>query len=255
MRAIQHGELEVRYQPIVDLHSELVAGFEALVRWHHPRLGLLNAGAFVSHAEACGLVTGIDDWVLRTVARQIDAWLDDVLIAPGFRISVNTSAIDLARPGNPILSTIRGLDVDTRCLTVEVTETSAVPDHAAAAAAMQELQRAGVGLALDDFGAAYGTFDRLRELPFDQLKLDRNVMQSTHLPVGRAFVTAAMEMASTLGLVVTAEGIETPDHLALAATSGAHRGQGFLWSTALTATDATDLLETGRMPEPYVCVG
>lgn len=248
--AIALGQLELHYQPVVDLRHDVTIGLEALVRWRHPQLGLLPAGAFVPAAEQCGLITTLDDWVLRSACEQIAAWQHDVLIAPGFRVAVNVSGRDVAdhRLAERVADALTVARAAPACLTVELTETCDLADVGRASDTLQELRRMGVLVSLDDFGAAYATFQRLRVLPFDQLKLDRDVIASAHTSVGLAFLHATVELGRSLGMGIVIEGIETADQAVLARDLGGDHGQGYWWARPMPVADVAVLLETGRMP-------
>jgi EAL domain-containing protein (putative c-di-GMP-specific phosphodiesterase class I) len=250
-RALEHalgaGELELYYQPIVDMSRELVVGLEALVRWRRPGIGVLPASAFIPNAEQCGLIARLDDWVIDGAARQIAEWQDDVLIAPGFRVAVNVSGRDFADASLPrkISTVLHQHGADPRCLTIELTESVDVTDLTNAHHTVRALQQLGVEVALDDFGAAYATFQRLRFLPFDELKLDREVMVGASTPVGTAFVRAMVELGQDLSMRVVAEGIETHDQARHARGLGCIHAQGYLWSAPLPAGDVTRRLQSG----------
>ena len=246
-RALQHGELELHYQPVVDLITGLVTGLEALVRWRHPDDGVLPAGAFIPTAERCGLIADVDAWVLEAAVAQIAAWEEDVLIAPGFRVAVNVSAVEFADAAlvRRIASTLQEHGARPECLTVELTETSELRDLAAAHRNVRALKQLGVHVGLDDFGAEYATFERLRSLPFDLVKLDREVTTSASSRVGAAFVRAIVGLGDGLDMQVIAEGIETAAQAAVAAGLGCTLAQGHLWSPPLPASAVTRILESG----------
>lgn len=250
-RAIEHAlaarELELHHQPIVDMSRDLVVGLEALVRWRQPTAGVLNASTFVADAERCGLIAPIDDWAIDAAARQIAEWQDDVLIAPGFRVAVNVSGRDFAETSLPtkVRAALHRHGADPRCLTIELTESVDVTDLTKAHRTVRALQHLGVEVALDDFGAAYATFQRLRFLPFDELKLDREVMIGASTPVGTAFVRAMVDLGHELSMRVVAEGIETRDQALHARSLGCVHAQGYLWSPALPPGEVTRRLQCG----------
>lgn len=252
--ALRHDELEVHYQPVVELASDLVVGFEALARWPHPQCGLLTAAAFVPQAEVCGIVRELDDWVLHAVGRQVAEWQDDVLFGPGFRVAVNMSGSEFVGddPALRMEEMMRVTGARPGCLGLELTETFGLGDLRAAGRSILRLSSLGVEVSLDDFGSAYATFDQLRLLPFDVLKLDRGITAASATPIGEAFVAAAVELARGLSLEIVAEGIETPEQADVMRRAGCHRGQGYRWAPAMSAHDATRLLETGRLT-PCAC--
>jgi len=249
-QAILDGDIEVHYQPLIALGSNLACGFEALARWRHPTEGLLTAAAFIPQAEACGLVRELDDWMLHAVCRQVAAWQDDVLIAPGFRVAINMSGSEFVNDDvwRRMEEVIRVTGALPGCLGIELTETHRLDDPCAARRNIGSLRTLGVEVSLDDFGAAYATFDQLRQLPFDVLKLDRDITSAASTAVGAAFITAAVELARRLEIEVVAEGIETEEEADLMRRFGCRRGQGYLWAPAIPADAATKLLETGNFP-------
>ena len=250
--ALDHGELELHYQPIVELSTDLVCGLEALVRWRHPERGVVSAGAFVPTAERCGLIVELDSWVLDRAAAQIAAWQEDVLIAPGFRVAVNLSGGEFGDEtlARRVVESLRRHGADPECLTVELTETVDLSDLVAAHRAVRSLQQTGVHVALDDFGAAYATFTRLRTLPFDLVKLDRDVTVAGGSPVGDAFMRAIVGLSDGLGMQLVAEGIETREQGAIAAQLGCRLAQGYLWSPAVPGPEITAMLESGTGLRP-----
>lgn len=245
--AIEDDALALHYQPVIDLRQGIVVGLEALVRWPHPDRGMLTAGAFVPDAEACGLIEHLDDWVLATACRQIAAWQDDVLIAPGFRVAVNISGYDFAdhRLPDRVGTALADSGADPECLTVELTETFDLVDLVTTHRSFRTLRQLGVNVSLDDFGTAYATFQRLRYLPFDEIKLDREVMASAGTPVGMAFVNAAVDLGRSLGMRTIAEGIETSEQADQARELGCDLGQGYFWSPSVPAEAIGDLLVHG----------
>ena len=248
--AIAFGELAVWYQPVVELASGLLVGMEALVRWRHPRLGLLGAGQFVPMAESCGVAAALDEWVLGAACRQIAAWQDDVLVTAGFRVAVNVSCagLDGDALADRVADVIDATGIDPRGLTLELTESAALDDLDAARRGAAALHAFGVELALDDFGAAHSTFARLSALPFDVLKLDLSIVRAAGGTTGDAFARAAVDLAGHLGAVVVAEGIDTVERAERMRELGCQRGQGHLWARALPPSLAERLLVTGVWP-------
>src|SRR5215217_8208498 len=170
-RALDRGELEVWYQPTVRLADAMVTGFEALVRWRHPQLGVLPAASFLPLAEDCGLAPVVDERVRRLAFDQLAAWQEDAIVGPGFRIAVNVAASDLRADGlaAEVAAAINGTGVDPRGLVVELTDMCRVVDVEATAQGARRLHELGVAVALDDFGSQYATFELLRSLPLDGL--------------------------------------------------------------------------------------
>jgi EAL domain-containing protein (putative c-di-GMP-specific phosphodiesterase class I) len=246
-RAIADDQLELFYQPVVSLTDQTITGFEALVRWRHPRLGLLCAAQIVPHAERCGLIRALDDWVLRTAFAQADAWQEEALVAPGFRMAVNVSGAEMdgdrlvERVGYALSAT----GVDPRGLVIEVTETCRINSIDDAKRSADGLHALGLELALDDFGSHDATFSRLWSLPFDVLKIDREFVTGSHSELGQAFVRALMDLGDRLRTRIVAEGVETAAHANRLRALGSHEGQGFFWAPALPAEQASTALTAG----------
>jgi EAL domain-containing protein (putative c-di-GMP-specific phosphodiesterase class I) len=246
-RGLERGELAAWYQPTVRLSDGVVCGFEALVRWQHPELGLLPASEFIPLAEQCGLVRDVDEWMRREVFSQLETWQEDVLVAPGFRMAVNVSALEVCSAGlaADVARAIDEAGVDPRGLVLELTETRLIDDLDAAKRSAAGLHDLGVELALDDFGSQYGTFELVHSLPFDLLKIDRTIVAASHTTFGRVIVTALVELANHLTATVVAEGVETRDEADRLQLLGCDEGQGFLWLPALPPEHAEALLTTG----------
>ena len=251
VRAIANGELELHYQPILDLTNRYLTGFEALLRWQHPTKGLLGPYRIIPLAEECGLIQEVDDWVLNEAAARLAAWQDDVLVGDGFRVHINVSGMEL--DDRTLVDRVRRSVAGTRVmpsgLTIEVTETRLIEDITSAKRAIDALHEMGVELALDDFGTEYATFMRLHALRFDIVKIDKGFVAACDTDLGRTFIRAFVDLANGLGAGIIAEGIETTDQLAKVMDAGCHQGQGFLWSPAIPVADAEHLLLTGELPE------
>jgi diguanylate cyclase (GGDEF)-like protein/PAS domain S-box-containing protein len=240
--AIDRDELELHYQPLVDLHCNGLHGLEALVRWRDPERGLVPPGQFIPVAEHTGLIEPLGEWVLRELCRQAVAWR-----ARGLEpmLSFNVSPRQLRAPGFPamVADVIAASGLPARQLTAEITETALMLDRTPANEALGELHRLGLGLAIDDFGAEYSSLARLRDLPVDTLKLDRAFLRGVpDRPEATAVVHAVLELAGALGLQALVEGVETPAQCAYLLAEGCPLAQGYLFARPLPAADATKLL-------------
>ncbi len=245
-RAIEGDELALHFQPIVSLTDGTLAGFEALVRWDHPERGLLGPQAFLPVAEQSELIVDIDRWVLRAAVRQLSDWTARYPAPHGVSVSVNFSGRHVVRPdvAEHTRDVLREFGVDPAQLTVEVTETSMVDDADAAAASLARLREHGVHLALDDFGTGYSSLAYLRQLPFDILKIDRSFVQRVgHAASDRAIVRSVVALAHTLGLSVTAEGVETREQESSLRALGCEHAQGFLFAQPVPAAAAARWIE------------
>lgn len=241
--ALEDKQYILYYQPIVDLHKGYISGFEALLRWQHPRLGLLLPIDFISLLEETNLIIPIGEWVLKTACAQNKAWQDAGLTP--LRISVNVSGKQLNESN--FLATVKDVLNQTQLLPkyldLEITESSILERPAESLNTLSSLKKLGVHIALDDFGIGYSSLGYLSRLPIDKLKIDRSFVQniSDHSE-NAAIILAIIGMASSMKLKVTAEGMETQSELAFLRIHHCDEVQGYYFSKPLTAEDATNLL-------------
>lgn len=246
--ALERGELELHYQPEVDLATGRVTAVEALVRWPHPRHGLLHPDAFVPLAEECGLILPLGMHVLRAACRQARTWMAALTEPP--TVSVNLSARELACP--TLVTDIRAIlaetGLDPNRLRLEITETAAMQDAEVTAATLAALRAVGVRIAIDDFGTGYSSLSYLRRLPVDALKVDRSFVAATdHDPQAVTVLQAITALARALGLEVVAEGVETEAQCERVRAAGCTSAQGYYFAPPVTAEAMTRLLaEQGR---------
>lgn len=234
--ALRHHWVEPFLQPLVNLQTGEVDAFEALCRIRHPEQGLISPGLFIPVAEETGLIRNLSDEMLRLTLPLLN---DPGLLAgygPAFTISVNLSPAQLHDP-NLSASLLAGLEaakVDPRRLKVEITETAVMADADIALSVMNDLRSRGIAVALDDFGAGYSSLGYLRQLPLDQLKIDRSLISGVdHDDEKRAILEMILTLCDRLALSVVVEGIETEAELGCVLGMGAHIGQGFLFSRPL----------------------
>lgn len=248
--AIERDELRLEYQPIIGLRDGRIVGVEALVRWAHPRLGLLGPDRFVDIAEESGLISAVGAWVLRRATAQAAAWRRQGR-DPGLELAVNVSPRQLGRADELVRTVeeaLRDSGLPPRLLALEITESSLVAegDEDAARAALARLRRLGVRLVLDDFGTGYASLAQLKRLRFDAIKVDRSFVASLGRPdegEDALLVAAIIHMAAALGLTVVAEGVESPAQLRrLSALRCAH-GQGYHFARPLHAELLGELLD------------
>ena len=242
-RAIERGELRLHYQPIVDAATRRIAGAEALVRWQHATLGLLEPSHFIPLAEEIGLIGAIGSWVLRSACLDIASWQAARL--PLLRVSVNIAAQQVRGPGlrSEVATAIAAAGIRPEWIGLELTESSLMGEEASVVETLESIHRSGVELSLDDFGTGYSSLGYLRRFPLDALKLDRVFVQGvTHEPDKRAITEAVLAMARELGLRVVAEGVETEEQLAFLRERGCPFVQGFLFSPPLAADAFRKLL-------------
>jgi diguanylate cyclase (GGDEF)-like protein/PAS domain S-box-containing protein len=237
--ALAERQLEVHYQPLVDISGRKVTGFEALLRWRHPTRGMIAPNDFIPIAEANGLIVPIGEWVLRTACADAANWPDEIAVA------VNLSAIQFraANLTQTVISALAQSGLAPQRLEVEITESALLADTAATAATLHALRRFGVRVALDDFGTGYSSLSHLRGFPFDKIKIDRSFVKD--LAKRRdctAIITAISSLAHSLGIATTAEGVETAEQLDFLRAQGCTQAQGFLFSPARPRADLAELL-------------
>lgn len=242
--ALDRGEFDVHYQPIVSLGSGRVVAFEALLRWHHPRHGTVPPDVFVPLAQETGAIVPIGQWVLRRACQQLAQWRR-LPGGEGLAVSVNLFAGQLRRPhaSEQVLTVIDGSGVDPGDVWLEVTEHGEVSAEVAASATA--LQAAGVRFALDDFGTAYSNLSHLQRFPIEILKIDLCFVHGVCTRErDRSIVRAILAIAQAMDLTTVAEGVETPTQLAALRALGCPLAQGCLLSPPLPAGAATDLLRS-----------
>lgn len=237
-------ELAVHFQPIVALASRRIIGFEALVRWQHPRRGLLYPDAFLSIAEATGFIVEIDQWVWEQAARQLRVWQEQYPLP--LYMSVNLSARDLAVPNllTAISQIVERTSINPTDLIFEITESVLLDDSDATIEFLVGIKELGARLSLDDFGTAFSSLSYVRRFPFDQLKLDISfTSELPESPRSMRLVEEICHLASTMKMNVVAEGIERGAQYDALRDTGCEYGQGYLFSRALAATDCATLIE------------
>ena len=223
-------ELELWFQPVVDLHDGRVVAAEALVRWAHPERGLLQPDEWLDVAEAAGLMPELGGWVLRESCRAAAGW---AAAGTPAQVHVNVSARQLEAPGvaESVHEVLAGTGLTADRLVLEVTETQLDEIGDPLARDLAGLRSMGVGLAADDFGTGYSALTRLVDLPVTMIKIDRRFVEDMdHDRRSRAVVTALIGLSTSLGLGLVAEGIESQAQAAELRRLGARHGQGFLWA-------------------------
>jgi diguanylate cyclase (GGDEF)-like protein len=251
--ALERGEFQLHFQPIIDLGSQRLAGFEALIRWSHPYRGLVSPAEFVPVAEEMGLIVPIGNWVVRDACRQMADWQREYPEAADLTVSVNLSArqfrqADLpAQVGLALLQT----GLPARNLKLEITESALIDDADEAVAMLSELRALGVHVQIDDFGTGYSSLSYLQRFPLDALKIDRSFIRRISAEGGSIeIVRTIVNLAHELGLAVIAEGIETREQLGYMRTLAVEMGQGYYISKPITVEQAASfiLASAGREP-------
>jgi len=245
--ALDAEQLELHYQPIVDVCSRQVVGFEALLRWRHPERGLISPLEFIPLAEETGLIVPIGRWVLQEATRQAAEWQNR---SPRgrLRMSVNVSVRQFQHPDlvGDVAEALQRSGLDASLLTVEITESLFAQDTEETVRKIRLLKDLGVRLALDDFGTGYSSLSYLRRFPIDTLKIDKSFIDGvTTSAEGHAVVAAITQLGQSLHLEVVAEGLETAEQVEALASLECPLGQGYHFSRPLVAGDAVKLLLTG----------
>lgn len=234
-RGFEKDELQLHYQPQVDLATGAIVGVEALIRWQHPIHGLRGADDVVPIAEKSRLIVSIGDWVLRQACWQARAWRDAGL--PPVRMAINASARQMNSDRFPsvVRQALDDVGLAPDLLEIEITE-STLQDDKDCIATLHALKEMGVSLAIDDFGTGYSCMGSLKSLPIDRIKIDRSFVQDIpHDRNDEAITEAIIAMAHRLNLIVIAEGIETEDQKAFLQARGCEEGQGYLYARPMTA--------------------
>ncbi|HEX9628130.1 MAG TPA: EAL domain-containing protein [Acidiferrobacterales bacterium] len=247
-RAVERGEFLLYYQPQIDLIGGRVTGFEALLRWRHPELGLVEPAEFLPVAEETGLIRVIDEWVLHTACAQLRAWAAEGR-HPG-TLAVNLSGGRFSEPRftDAVARLLREQCVPAAQLELEITESVIMRNDQETLDTLRELNAMGVRLAIDDFGTGYSSLSYLKRFPIDTLKIDRSfVMDITHDPDDAAIVTAVIALARSLDIRAVAEGVETGEQLAFLRARGCDGAQGYLFSHPVPAADAAPILDAPGM--------
>jgi len=239
--AINDQSIMPWFQPIVQIKTQKITGFEVLARWTDPELGAISPDVFIEIAEDCGLIGRLGFGLLEQACKIANSW------NPDLTVSFNLSPLQFHDPllVKSIENILSKCEFDPRRLTLEVTENSVIKDFEAASQTLDALKALGITVALDDFGTGYSSLASLRQLPFDRIKIDRSFVTDIcdHLQ-NQKIVTGIMALATGLELAVTAEGIETTSDLAYLEDLGCSDGQGFLFQRAIAADQVAELLET-----------
>jgi EAL domain-containing protein (putative c-di-GMP-specific phosphodiesterase class I) len=248
-RAVRQTQLVLHYQPEVHLGSRQVVAVEALLRWYHPARGLLEAGEFIEIAEESGSILELGLWAIEEACRQLAVWQRE-----GLRLVMraNLSARQITQAGlvERVVEILEETGIDPGALCLEITETALMLDPEVSRDVLGKLAALGIQLAIDDFGTGYSSLAHLKRFPVQVLKIDRSFVQG----LGQngddvAIVRAILSLAGSLGLDVTAEGVETDQQRRQLLAMGCQRAQGFLFSPAVPASEVEDMLR-GTVPLP-----
>jgi diguanylate cyclase (GGDEF)-like protein len=244
-RAVQQQEMAVHYQPIVDLQSGAIVGFEALLRWYHPQQGMIAPSTFIALAEETGLIRSLGNWALQQACQQLHGWQKQGL--DWLTVNVNLSPRQLAQSDlvRQIDQILAETQLDPRCLKLELTESAIMGNADSAIRVLKQLKERQIQLCLDDFGTGYSSLSYLHAFPIDMLKIDRSfVERMTDRTDAKGLVPLIINIAHTMGMSVTAEGVETQQQLAQLRELGCALGQGFLFSEAIDSAQAIALIKS-----------
>jgi diguanylate cyclase (GGDEF)-like protein len=238
--ALQAGGMSIAYQPVVNVATETISGFEALARWNHPVRGAISPGVFVPIAEESGLIMQLGEWVLRTACSDAAAWPRQV------RIAVNVSPMQFADPAFPaiVLNALAQSGLEPERLELEITESVFLDDKLDAARIFERLKGIGVRLALDDFGTGYSALGYLRTAPFDKIKIDQSFVRGAAQSgsANSAIIRSIVSLAEALNMETTAEGAETIDELELIRSLGCSHVQGYIYGKPVGLAEANERL-------------
>lgn len=242
-QAIEHQEFQLYYQPIIDLRSDRLAGFEALVRWISPTRGFVTPREFISLAESTELIVPLGNWILREACRQMHQWHQEFDLKPELTISINLSSHQFAPDlVERVAQVLAETQLAARCLKLEITESAMMENVEEAIALLQQLKALGVKLSIDDFGTGYSSLSYLQQFCADTLKVDRSFVCQLESTKNRAIVDIIITLAHKLEMDVIAEGIETESDGAILKSLNCEYGQGYLFAKPLDSENATQLL-------------
>ncbi|MDB5508285.1 MAG: diguanylate cyclase/phosphodiesterase [Hyphomicrobiales bacterium] len=238
-RALALRQFSLHYQPQADIADKTILGFEALLRWKHPTLGMISPAAFIPVAEETGLIVQIGEWVLRAACHEAARWPEDITIA------VNLSPVQIAHHGliDVVTSALANAGISPGRLELEITETVLLQDTNSTLDTLHRLRALGVRIAMDDFGTGYSSLSYLRAFPFDKVKIDQSFIREMSTDKeAAAIVRAVIGLGISLGISMTAEGVETEEQLQGLRNEGCTELQGFLISRPIPSADVAEFL-------------
>lgn len=248
LAGLQAGEVCAHHQPVVDLQTGALAGFEALARWVRPGVGLLGAEEFVPLAAERGHLMAVGDCVRRSAALDLSAWRAARPQAERLWVASNATASELCAPGfaEGLVAMVDAASLPHGAFKLEISETEVMADPEAAEAALNQVRAGGIPLVLDDFGTGYSSLARLDRFPFDVVKIDQYFVRAALAdPSARQIISSVVRIADSYGMLVVAEGIETGEAAAMVADLGCHYGQGFRFASALPPEQAAQAVSHG----------
>jgi diguanylate cyclase (GGDEF)-like protein/PAS domain S-box-containing protein len=239
-KAVVNGEFELYYQPIINVKTKQITNCEALIRWHHPKRGMVPPMEFIPVAEETGLIVQIGEWVLRQACMEAVRWPKEIVV------SVNVSPVQFKSHNMvpAVVDALKSSGLAAGRLALEITELVLIEDSEAAFAILHQLHDIGIKIAMDDFGTGYSSLGYLRSFPFDKIKIDQSFIRDLPGKEGSvAIVRAVVGLSSSLGITTTAEGVETAEQLASLTAEGCDEVQGFLFSRGQPAAEVARMLD------------
>ena len=244
--ALERDEFVLHYQPIVSLSTGQIQGFETLVRWNHPRRGMIAPLDFIPCCEEIGLIVPLGRWILEQACRQLRMWNDKYPSMPNLTMNVNLSTVQIDDPSllEVLRNAIEQTGINPNALILEITESAVIADANAAIKIFEQIRALGVRLYMDDFGSGYSSLNCLHQFPLDGLKIDRTFMQNaSNRRDYTAVVNAIVDLAQHLGLQLVAEGIETPEQISILKSLHCDLAQGYFFSRPTNAEATEDYID------------
>jgi predicted signal transduction protein with EAL and GGDEF domain len=238
-KAPAQNEFELFYQPVVEARANKICSFEALIRWRHPKRGLVSPAEFIPLAEEIGLIKPMGTWVLKQACADAAHWPNNI------KVAVNLSPVQFKCPSLvlDVIAALGSSGLDATRLELEITETVMLQDTETTLATLAQLKGLGVRLSMDDFGTGYSSLSYLRKFPFDKIKIDQSFIRDLSARSdSMAIVRAIVGLGNSLGIATTAEGVETSDQLKLVKAEGCTEMQGYLYSPPKPASEIEELL-------------
>ena len=247
---LDRNEFVVHYQPLVNLRTGRITGSEALVRWQHPKQGLMGPTQFIPLTETSGLIRPLGLWVLRQACAQTFAWQRSSPDLRNLKISVNVSARQISDPDlfEQVSEILDETGLAPTCLTLEMTESILLENSEDVRTVLQRFRAHGIRLAIDDFGTGYSSLSYLHRFPIDVLKIDRSFIERLSAEGDGALVSTIVRLGQTMNLETVAEGVEQAEEMLMLIQQGCTTGQGFHFSPAIPADDLMTLLHDQSQP-------
>ena len=244
-QGVARDEFELHYQPIWRLDEHRLAGFESLMRWRHPRRGLIGPHEFIALSEETGLIERLGRWCVKEACRQLSSWQEELKYAADLFVTVNVSARQLLSSSfvDEVCSALESNGLDASRLKLEVTESLVMADPDLAADMLERFHSRGIRLAIDDFGTGYSSLSYLQRFPFDTLKIDRSFVGRLGRGESDAIVRAIVQLGKGLSMQVIAEGVETAEQEAILKAAGCDMAQGYFFSPPRSADEARGMIE------------